>query len=512
MASRVSRPLTVALLVLFLGSGCAALVYELVWFHILRLVIGSSSISIAALLVSFMGGMGLGSVALPRLVPRSWHPLRVYAGLELSIGVIGIILLVALPRAQTVYLAAVGYGLGGVLLRAVVCVVCLLPPTMLMGATLPAVARWTGTTRTGVAQTGLFYAANTIGAVAGVLMASFYLLRVHDTVVATLVAVGLNVAVALAALWLAASRAPRQTAADEGHDHLTPGTQPDLAASDAPAPTPVVARQVVLAAIALSGFASLGAEVVWTRQLSLLFGATVYNFSLILAVFLAGIAGGGLAGAGLVRRTRRADLALAWCQLALLAALPFGAYMIGYQIPFWQLSEDALPWLYESRLLVFVYDIARCAVSIGPATLLWGASFPLALAAANAGEPDAGRLVARVSVVNTLGALGGTVLFSLVVIPGLGTQRAQQVLTLVAATAALLMFLAATRRVTEHPEQAEPELGAVFEPERRSRLGPAWIAGRPWTSTCGSSGCWGMCRRSSTARHAACWSLVWVRV
>ena len=181
-----------ALLVLFLGSGCAALIYELVWFYVLRLVIGSSSISIAALLVSVMGGIGLGSVALPRLVPRSWHPLKVYAGLELSIGVIGLILLVALPRVQTVYLSAVGYGLGGVLLRAVVCITCLLPPTMLMGATLPAVARWTGATRTGVAQTSLLYAANTIGAVAGVLIASFYLLRLHDTVVTTLVAVGLK--------------------------------------------------------------------------------------------------------------------------------------------------------------------------------------------------------------------------------------------------------------------------------------------------------------------------------
>ena len=139
-----------------------------------------------------MGGIGLGSVALPRLVPRSWHPLKVYAGLELSIGVIGLILLVALPRVQTVYLSAVGYGLGGVLLRAVVCIGCLLPPTMLMGATLPAVARWTGATRTGVAQTSLLYAANTIGAVAGVLIAGFYLLRLHDTVVTTLVAVGLN--------------------------------------------------------------------------------------------------------------------------------------------------------------------------------------------------------------------------------------------------------------------------------------------------------------------------------
>ena len=456
--SRGPRARTGALLFLFLGSGCAALIYELVWFHILRLVIGSSSISIAALLVSFMGGIGLGSVALPRLVPRSWHPLKVYAGLELSIGVIGLILLVALPRVQAVYLAAVGYGLGGVLLRAVVCIACLLPPTMLMGATLPAVARWTGATRTGVAQTGLLYAANTIGAVAGVLIAGFYLLRLHDTVVTTLVAVGLNVAVALVAVWLAARR-------QRG------------AASDVSESGPVAARPVVLAAIGLSGFASLGAEVVWTRQLSLLFGATVYNFSLILAVFLAGIGAGSLGGAWLAKRTDRADLALGWCQLALLAALPYGAYMIGYQIPFWQVGENFLPWVYVSRPLLFVYDIARCAVSMGPATLCWGASFPLALAAANAGESDAGRLVARVSAVNTLGALAGTVVFSLVVIPGLGTEGAQQALAVVAATAAVLMLLAASRRRLESREHREHRPGAAWEPVRGLRLRPAWRAG-----------------------------------
>ena len=255
----------------------------------------------------------------------------------------------------------------------------------------------------------------------------------------------------LVALWLAARR-------------------PAAAASDVSEPPPVAARPVVLAAIALSGFASLGAEVVWTRQLSLLFGATVYNFSLILAVFLAGIGVGSPGGVWLAKRTGRADLALAWCQLALLAALPYGAYMIGYQIPFWQVGEELLPWVGESRPLLFLYDIARCAVSIGPATLFWGASFPLALAAANCGESDAARLVARVSVVNTLGALAGTVVFSLVVIPGLGTQRAQQALALVAATAAVLMFLTATRRIiTAQPLPAAPA------PVRGSRLRLAWL-------------------------------------
>ena len=422
MRRRWSRWSTPALLLLFLGSGCAALIYELVWFHVLRLVIGSSSISIAALLVSFMGGMGLGSLMFPRLVPGAWHPLRVYAGIEFALGAIGLVLLVALPAAQTVYVTAVGYGFGGVLLRASVCVICLIPPTMLMGATLPAVARWAGTTRVGMARTGLFYAANTIGAVAGVLLASFYLLRLFDTVTATLVAVGLNVTVALLALLLAAR-------------HPYPGSD----AAPTPSTSSVLAtggvRAAVLVVAGLSGFASLGAEVVWTRQLSLLFGATVYNFSLILAVFLSGIGGGSLAGAWAARRTARADLALGWCQLVLLAALPWGAYMIGYVIPAWDIGPPFLPSVYEFPAARFLLDIARCGAAIGPAALLWGASFPLALAAANTGEGDAGRLVARVSVVNTVGALVGTVLFSLWIIPSVGTQRAQQWLVVVAAVA-----------------------------------------------------------------------------
>lgn len=420
---------TIALLFLFLGSGCAALIYELVWFHVLRLVIGSSSISIAALLVSFMGGMGLGSVALPRFVPPTWHPLRVYAGLELAIGAIGLLLLAVLPTAQTVYLTAVGYGLGGVLLRALVCVACLLPPTVLMGATLPAVARWTGVSRSGVAAAGLLYGANTIGAVSGVLIASFYLLRVYDTLVATLAAVALNVAVAAVALRLSASSAH------------TPSSEP--------ASPSMSVRPAVLAVIGLSGFVSLGAEVVWTRQLSLLFGATVYNFSLILAVFLAGIGGGSLGGAWLARRLERPAPALGWCQVLLLAAIPFAAYMIGYQIPFWEVDPATWPRVAGSRALRFLYDIGRCAVSIGPAAVCWGASFPLALAAASPGERDAGRLVARVSVVNTVGALLGTVLFSLALIPGLGTQGAQQVLVGVTAVGAVTMLLAGGRRSSD---------------------------------------------------------------
>src|SRR5688500_6750038 len=123
------------LFILFVGSGCSALIYEIVWFQLLQLVIGSSAVSLAVLLGTFMGGMCLGSLVLPRVISARLNPLRVYAVLELGIGVAGIAVLVAIPRVGELYTTLVGYGMPGILLRAAVCSICLLPPTMLMGAT-----------------------------------------------------------------------------------------------------------------------------------------------------------------------------------------------------------------------------------------------------------------------------------------------------------------------------------------------------------------------------------------
>ena len=138
------------LLVLFFGSGCAALIYEIVWFQLLQLVIGSSAVSLAVLLGTFMGGMCLGSLALPRLISATRHPLRVYAFLELAIGLAGLAVLFAMPVVGRFYTGQVDHGLPGLLLRALVCAGCLLPPTVLMGATLPAIARWIEATPRGV--------------------------------------------------------------------------------------------------------------------------------------------------------------------------------------------------------------------------------------------------------------------------------------------------------------------------------------------------------------------------
>ena len=93
---------------LFFASGAAALIYEVVWFHLLRLVIGASALSLGILLASFMGGMFLGSLLFARLVPRSRDALRVYAWLEIGIGCFGLLLPMALPLARSVYVGFFG--------------------------------------------------------------------------------------------------------------------------------------------------------------------------------------------------------------------------------------------------------------------------------------------------------------------------------------------------------------------------------------------------------------------
>ena len=200
-----SRPYLPILLILFAGSGCAALIYEIVWFQLLQLAIGSSAVSLGALLGTFMGGMCLGSLLLPKKISTRYHPLRVYAYLELGIGVLGLLVLWAIPVLDRVYAAVASIGLQGVFLRAVVAAICLLPPTLLMGASLPAIARWIETTPQGISWLGFFYGGNIAGAVFGSLLAGFYLLRVYDMAFTTYVAVFLNAAVGAIALLLARS-------------------------------------------------------------------------------------------------------------------------------------------------------------------------------------------------------------------------------------------------------------------------------------------------------------------
>jgi spermidine synthase len=411
-----------ALLLLFIGSGCAALIYEVVWFQLLQLVIGSSAVSMGVLLGTFMGGMCLGSLVLPRVkAARGQHPLRVYAVLELGIGAIGLLVLFGMPLVSGVYTAWAGSGVTGILLRGVAAGICLLPPTLLMGATLPAISRWVESTPEGVSWLGFFYGGNICGGVIGCLLAGFYLLRVYDMAAATYVAVALNVSVALLAIAIA---------------NVAPAVE--TLESDHPVETPARASGAwaIYVAIALSGMTALGAEVIWTRLLSLLFGGTVYTFALILAVFLFGLGIGSSLGSAIGRGTTRPRVALGWCQMSLCAAVAWASYMLTDSLPYWPIN----PSLSSDAWYNFQLDLVRCLWVVLPGAILWGASFPLALAAVASRDQDPARLVGGVYAANTVGAIAGSLIASLILVVWLGSQHAQQALILASALSGLLVL------------------------------------------------------------------------
>jgi spermidine synthase len=428
------------LLLLFAGSGCAALIYEVVWFQLLQLVIGSSAVSLGVLLGTYMGGMCAGSLLLSRVISRREHPLRVYGLLELGIGFFGVAVLFVIPMLNGIYTAAVGDGLPSILLRGLVAAICLLPPTVLMGASLPAIGRWVESTAEGVSWLGLFYGGNIAGAVFGCLFAGFYLLRVHDMAVATYVAAGINIAVAIASFVLR-SQAPYSASEEVAKTVARPkGAWP------------------VYAAIALSGLCALGAEVVWTRLLALMLGATTYTFSIILAVFLIGLGIGSSGGSVWTRKLKHPRLALAASQLALAFAVAWTAYAVSDQIPSWPFNPLAVkdPW----RL--FRVDFTMCVFAVLPPALLWGLSFPLALASIATKEQDSGKLVGEVYAANTIGAILGAVGFSIVLIPWVGTQGSQQTLIALSVVAALLLFFRSGLSGSRYFGVAAATLVAIF--------------------------------------------------
>jgi spermidine synthase len=412
-----------ALLLLFVGSGCAALIYEVVWFQLLQLSIGSSAVSLGVLLGIFMGGMCLGSLVTPRFLDANRHPLRVYAMLELGIGFFGLLVLWLVPLLGGVYTAWAGTGTVSLALRTLVAGVCLIPPTLLMGATLPAIARWVETTPRGVSWLGYFYGGNLAGAVIGSLLAGYYLLRVYDMPTTTYTAVGINVAVASLALLIA---------------QWTPHRASEAPAEAAPSRALAISSEakLVYVTIALSGLTALGAEVVWTRLLSLLFGATAYTFSMILAVFLTGLGIGSSLGSALARGAANPRMALGWCQVGICAALAWAAYATGTSLPFWPIN----PSISTSLVFTFQLDLMRAIFVMLPGAILWGASFPLALAAVASRGQDPARLVGGVYAANTVGAIVGALVTSLGLVGTVGSQIAQQALIGVAALSGLLML------------------------------------------------------------------------
>lgn len=416
-------------------SGACALVYQMAWLREFRLVFGGATPATAAVLAIFMGAMGAGSALFGRRAEASANPLRLYAWIELGVGVAALLTPLLLFLVRSLYLSTGGIAaLGQVpatLLQLLLATVVLAPPCLLMGGSLPAAFKWVETDQdTQRGSLGVLYGVNTLGALAGVLVSTFWLLELWGIRATVMAAAGVNLLIGAAAWFVAQEETALKPA-----QHAPPPSS-----SEAVAAGPLTARFLYLAA-GITGSTFFLSELVWFRILAPLLGSSVYGFGLILALALAGIGLGGLLYRLLwAARTGAVTLAA----LARVAA--------------WQALFLALPWALGDRIAVFAIEVNQLRslglpgqitgwtliaslLVLGP-SILAGVQFPLLVGLLGSGSRDAGRHVGYAYAANTLGAIAGSLAGGFVLLPwltALGAWRWVFLLTLLLSLGAAVL-------------------------------------------------------------------------
>jgi spermidine synthase len=410
-----SRVLRVALFLF--GSGFTALVYQIVWMRELRLVFGFSTAASAAVMAIFLGGIGLGSALLGRRANASDRPLLFYGRLELAIAAFAAATPALLWLARLIYTALGGsFRLGlpaGTLLRLTLSALVLSVPTVLMGGSLPAAARAAQSEEDRERRRVAFlYGSNTLGAVAGALVATFFLLETLGNRGTLWLACFGNALVALAAISVGRRLVVRDEMTSEGE--AAPAAGPAGGQDAAPGPP-----RIVLAAAALVGFVFLLMELVWYRMLSPLLGGSTYTFGLILAVALLGIGIGAAAYARTAARPATLARLAATCGIeAACLAFPFA---LGDAVALFTILRrpiGAFGFLGQ----VAGWTEVTCLVVL-PAAVVAGFQFPLLVALLGEGRPNVAKDIGLVYAWNTAGTIlgslaGGFGLLPLLTAPG----------------------------------------------------------------------------------------------
>lgn len=428
--------------VCFVLSGATGLIYEILWARMLGLVFGATTFAISTVLAAFMGGLAFGSALSGRLGKRIARPLRAYGLLEIGIAVYALIVPFLFHWVDLLYPVVWTRFQAGFfvfsLWRLLLAGIVLLVPTAMMGATLPVLASalrnsdWADSTA--VAR---LYHRNLVGAIAGALVAGFFLLPEFGVRITIWTAAGINLLIGVAAVYLD-SRMGREAGAtadvaETADDHPAAAGQP-LSVTPAPSPGGRFWWWCALT----SGLVTIGVQVAWSRVLTMVIGSSTYAFSLVVALFLAGLALGALVVSrrksfpNLRRTVFRVELLIA---VSLVVSLAVVNLMPNLLIR-WGVALQVASWW---TLLVLQTFTAALLILV-PATLM-GFVMPLVLVWANGGDSQAvSRRVGRLYAANTLGAIVGAIAAGFVLIPKLGVR-----LTVLLAAAVCIIVAAAAR-------------------------------------------------------------------
>jgi spermidine synthase len=431
-------------------SGAAALIFEHLWFRSASVALGSSMWSSAIVLSAFMAGLALGSVGAMWAEPRLSRPLRAYGGIEIAIGLTGLVVLVVLPQLSgwlaPAFASVASSPLAVSLLRLFVAFSLLVVPAVCMGATLPVLMRALALSAASFGgKLGWVYGANTAGAVAGVLASEVILVPAFGLVGAGLVAAGLN---GMAA-FLAFTAAPAVMRREQGARPRTARSarvkaeeNRDRGSASRPIP--------LLAAAFLCGAIFLAFEVATFRFLLLFFTALSTNFAAMLAVVLAGLATGGFAGARRLRRYPQVDVLL-----PAVAGTAGVALVLSYRL-FPIALGHALTLEPTAAVVVAVLAFAL------PLAVLSGLLFAAvghALYQTGLGDTRATGLL---TMANTIGAMSGSMLTGVFLIERVGLERLFLWFAVAYGLVALLLVAATARPAEARRHRSLWSVAAAF--------------------------------------------------
>jgi spermidine synthase len=427
------------LYILFFFSGASALIYQVVWIRMFGLVFGVSAFATATVLTSFMAGLGFGSFCFGKIASRSRDPLRLYAFLELCIGLFGLIfpflysalkvLCIHLPgdvQSSFLKMTAVRFALSLLVLTV---------PTVLMGGTLPVLSRiFVRDLRTIGRRIGHLYAVNNAGAVAGCLAAGFIVILLAGVRGTVYVAAGMNIGIAFLA-WRMRRTSTAQTPSAETVLHVAVPAPPDSVFFSTPL------AGLVLLLIFIEGFVSLAYELVWTRILSAsVLGNSVYSFCIVAAVFILGLSLGSYITAAIIDKRKDALGFFATIEIGIgLTAIVF--LLLFSRFP--AMDHFLLP---NAAFGVWGGTIARdlllsVVIMLVPATLM-GMAFPTAVKIFTRTVNGAAARVGIVGGVNIAGSILGSFSGGFILISALGMYRSVIVLAFVNILAGVAAILA----------------------------------------------------------------------
>jgi len=414
---------------IFILSGAAGLIYEIVWARQLVLVFGNTTQAVSAILTGFFGGMAIGSIVGGRIADRVRSPLRMYGVLEIALVVVVMLTPLTFQLIHELYRGAYGalqeqpQVLS--LLRFGLALLALGPATVMMGATLPTLTRHFAGGEHLSGAFGRLYALNTLGAILGTVVAGFVLIELLGLTGALTVGAACSGVSGVVAVLLARGQ-PATAAAGATAD--APVARTGRATESIPRPT------LALLVAFVSGLTSLGYQTLWTRLLASGTGSSTYVFTVILALFLVGIALGAVLFGLFRHRIRNWVAVLAACQLGTAVLALAGLVFV-----------ISRPEATNAANIGTVFEVLWAAAIpvVLPATIVMGLAFP---AASTLLDDRAGRVATvagQLLAVNTFGAICGTFLIPFVVIPLIGSPTA--VVALAFVNVATAIVLASTR-------------------------------------------------------------------